>query len=221
MSDAGLPPGPEAHRRKGVPFLRPHARRQDDRGPLLGRRRYYLYRDKLAFAVDPSGSSVGAKALPAGKVKEDPFFGKVETYRSHFVVHALRSAPRQPERWWPPISEGRRLTGGLMPALRQTVRWPCRSIRQGMQWCRNWKVQLSRLSRRSPASHACHPLVDPQAAVGVAVLAGAWSAASIDAGPVGDSAAASATPAPALPDPGRQGNSAPTSGAAEVVVVNF
>lgn len=47
---------------------------------------YYLYRDKLAFAVDPAGGAVGAPALPAGKVKEDQFFGKVETYRGELVV---------------------------------------------------------------------------------------------------------------------------------------
>jgi thiol:disulfide interchange protein DsbD len=45
---------------------------------------YYLYRDKLKFTVEPG--SVTAPALPPGKVKEDPFFGKVETYRNQLVV---------------------------------------------------------------------------------------------------------------------------------------
>jgi thiol:disulfide interchange protein DsbD len=40
---------------------------------------YYMYRDKFKFEV--AGATLGAPQLPAGKVKEDEFFGKVETYR--------------------------------------------------------------------------------------------------------------------------------------------
>ena len=40
---------------------------------------YYMYRDKFKFEV--VGATLGAPKLPAGKVKEDEFFGKVETYR--------------------------------------------------------------------------------------------------------------------------------------------
>ena len=46
---------------------------------------YYLYREKLKFAVEPATLS-GAPVLPAGKMKEDPFFGKVETYRGKLAV---------------------------------------------------------------------------------------------------------------------------------------
>jgi thiol:disulfide interchange protein DsbD len=45
---------------------------------------YYLYRDRIKFTVEP-GTLAGA-ALPPGKVKEDQFFGKVETYRNQLVV---------------------------------------------------------------------------------------------------------------------------------------
>jgi thioredoxin:protein disulfide reductase len=45
---------------------------------------YYLYRDRLKFAVLPG--AFGAVSLPPGKVKEDQFFGKVETYRNQVVV---------------------------------------------------------------------------------------------------------------------------------------
>jgi thiol:disulfide interchange protein DsbD len=45
---------------------------------------YYLYRDRLKFAVDPG--SLGGASLPPGKVKEDQFFGRVETYRNQLVV---------------------------------------------------------------------------------------------------------------------------------------
>ena len=47
---------------------------------------YYLYRDKLKFAVTPEGPVLGSFELPAGKVKTDEFFGKVETYRGTLVV---------------------------------------------------------------------------------------------------------------------------------------
>ena len=47
---------------------------------------YYLYRDKLRFAAAPGGASLGAATLPAGKRKQDQFFGEVETYRGVVVV---------------------------------------------------------------------------------------------------------------------------------------
>ena len=47
---------------------------------------YYLYRDKVKFAVTPDGPVLGSVELPAGKVKTDEFFGKVETYRGTLVV---------------------------------------------------------------------------------------------------------------------------------------
>jgi thiol:disulfide interchange protein DsbD len=40
---------------------------------------YYMYRDKFRFEAPPA--ELGAPALPPGKIKEDEFFGKVETYR--------------------------------------------------------------------------------------------------------------------------------------------
>ncbi|HUX29362.1 MAG TPA: protein-disulfide reductase DsbD [Thiobacillus sp.] len=39
---------------------------------------YYMYRDKFQFEAD--GATLGAPQLPAGKVKDDEFFGKVEIY---------------------------------------------------------------------------------------------------------------------------------------------
>jgi len=40
---------------------------------------YYMYRDKFKFEV--AGATLGAPQLPAGKIKEDENFGRVETYR--------------------------------------------------------------------------------------------------------------------------------------------
>lgn len=40
---------------------------------------YYLYRDKFKFELN--GGTLGRPALPAGKLKQDENFGRVETYR--------------------------------------------------------------------------------------------------------------------------------------------
>jgi thioredoxin:protein disulfide reductase len=48
---------------------------------------YYLYRDKLHFAVEPAASGLAVPSLPAGKVKEDPFFGRMETYRGSLIIN--------------------------------------------------------------------------------------------------------------------------------------
>lgn len=42
---------------------------------------YYMYRDKIRFAVEPATATLGAPTMPAGKIHDDEFFGKVETYR--------------------------------------------------------------------------------------------------------------------------------------------
>lgn len=52
---------------------------------------YYLYRDKLRFGLE-QGSLAAPPALPPGKVKEDAFFGKVETYRGELVVRLALAA---------------------------------------------------------------------------------------------------------------------------------
>jgi thioredoxin:protein disulfide reductase len=48
---------------------------------------YYLYRDKLHFKVEPAASGLAMPALPKGKMKEDQFFGRVETYRGNLIVN--------------------------------------------------------------------------------------------------------------------------------------
>ena len=48
---------------------------------------YYLYRDKIHFVAEPASAGLSAPALPGGIVKEDPFFGHVETYRGAVVVN--------------------------------------------------------------------------------------------------------------------------------------
>lgn len=47
---------------------------------------YYMYRDKFRFSAQPETVALGQPDFPAGKIKEDEFFGKVETYRHDLVV---------------------------------------------------------------------------------------------------------------------------------------
>ncbi len=46
---------------------------------------YYLYRDKIQFTTQP-GDSIESVALPAGKTKQDPYFGEVEIYDADFTA---------------------------------------------------------------------------------------------------------------------------------------
>ncbi|MBK6554485.1 MAG: protein-disulfide reductase DsbD [Rhodocyclaceae bacterium] len=47
---------------------------------------YYMYRDKFKFAAEPATVKLGEPKFPAGKIKDDEFFGKVETYRSEVKI---------------------------------------------------------------------------------------------------------------------------------------
>jgi thiol:disulfide interchange protein DsbD len=53
---------------------------------------YYLYREKLRFSVEPTALAA-APALPAGKIKDDEFFGRVETYRGRVAVKLSLDRP--------------------------------------------------------------------------------------------------------------------------------
>jgi len=41
---------------------------------------YYLYRDRFSFATE-SGGTLAEVEIPRGTVRQDPFFGKSETFR--------------------------------------------------------------------------------------------------------------------------------------------
>lgn len=43
---------------------------------------YYLYRNKLAFALEPATVALGSPALPAGLMHEDKWFGRQQIYRT-------------------------------------------------------------------------------------------------------------------------------------------
>jgi thiol:disulfide interchange protein DsbD len=47
---------------------------------------YYMYREKFRFAIEPAAIRLGTPEFPAGKVKVDEFFGRVETYRGNLTI---------------------------------------------------------------------------------------------------------------------------------------
>ena len=47
---------------------------------------YYLYRSKIGFAIKPGVLKTGEPVFPPGKIKDDEFFGKVETYRNEVAI---------------------------------------------------------------------------------------------------------------------------------------
>ena len=47
---------------------------------------YYLYHDKFKFEVEPKDVTLGKPQIPPGKIKQDEFFGKVETHRGLLII---------------------------------------------------------------------------------------------------------------------------------------
>lgn len=47
---------------------------------------YYMYREQFRFTAETEGLIFGEPIIPAGTVKEDEFFGRVETYRNQVVI---------------------------------------------------------------------------------------------------------------------------------------
>jgi thiol:disulfide interchange protein DsbD len=47
---------------------------------------YYLYKERFSFSTNAPGVTLGTPKFPAGKVKQDEFFGKVETFAGRTVI---------------------------------------------------------------------------------------------------------------------------------------
>jgi thiol:disulfide interchange protein DsbD len=47
---------------------------------------YYMYRDRMRFSTDSPGIELGKPDLPAGKIKDDEFFGKITVYRKQVTA---------------------------------------------------------------------------------------------------------------------------------------
>jgi thiol:disulfide interchange protein DsbD len=47
---------------------------------------YYMYRDRVSFSTDTPGVILGEPRMPAGKLKDDPYFGKIEIHEHQLVA---------------------------------------------------------------------------------------------------------------------------------------
>jgi len=47
---------------------------------------YYMYRKRFKFESDTQGINLGEAIIPKGKIKDDPGFGSVETYRKQVAI---------------------------------------------------------------------------------------------------------------------------------------
>ncbi len=82
---------------------------------------YYLYHDKFKFQVEPADAGLGAAQIPPGKVKQDEYFGKVETHRGLLVIK-LPLARANGAVTLKAISQGCADLGVCYPPLTQTVK---------------------------------------------------------------------------------------------------
>ena len=85
---------------------------------------YYLYREKLRFAVLPPAMLAGTAVLPSGKVKHDEFFGDMETYRGTVDVRLDTVAPAGQAITLVAESQGCADAGVCFPPQRQTLTLP-------------------------------------------------------------------------------------------------
>lgn len=68
---------------------------------------YYLYRDKLRFALEPGTLSAGSPQLPPGQVHKDEFFGETRVYRDEVrITLPIRSDAQTPRVVLTAISQG-------------------------------------------------------------------------------------------------------------------
>ena len=54
---------------------------------------YYMYRDKFRFRTEPESGGATAPQFPSGLVKDDPNFGRVETYRREVTIQLGLASP--------------------------------------------------------------------------------------------------------------------------------
>ena len=84
---------------------------------------YYLYREKFKFSAEPAGVTLGKPQFPAGKIKQDEYFGKVETYRQSFAIKlpVQLAAGTSPNITLKVVSQGCADAGVCYPPFTQTA----------------------------------------------------------------------------------------------------
>jgi thiol:disulfide interchange protein DsbD len=104
---------------------------------------YYMYRDKFRFAARTDGVTVGPAIMPAGTLKDDETFGRVETYRGEVVIGLpVRAAEGSGEFTLEAVSQGCADAGMCYMPQKQTARLQVAAADAGPQ------------DRSSPASDA-------------------------------------------------------------------
>ncbi|MDP2963343.1 MAG: protein-disulfide reductase DsbD [Sulfurimicrobium sp.] len=85
---------------------------------------YYLYREKFKFSIEPAGVTLGTGQFPAGKIKQDEYFGKVETYRQNLVIKLplTRTASSAQNITLKAVSQGCADVGVCYPPTTQTIK---------------------------------------------------------------------------------------------------
>ena len=180
--------------RAGVSLFGARARRQDARSALCGRRRLLPLPRQAEVRRRPGNAPGSARpSLPPGKVKEDEFFGKVETYRGDVVVRLpLPTAAAGKSLVLVADSQGCADVGVCYPVNRQKVTLALPAAGQGSGRGRRGRpaqeelVQLSaarcsgrvsahcRSNRRTMKRNPCAELVADRRGCAVALAAGIY-----------------------------------------------
>jgi len=84
---------------------------------------YYLYKEKFKFSTDSKGVTLGEPNYPKGKIKEDEFFGKVESYRKKVSIDIpiTRAADSDQELLLKTVSQGCADIGVCYPPQKEDV----------------------------------------------------------------------------------------------------
>ncbi len=82
---------------------------------------YYMYRDKFQFLTESAQVKLGTAKIPKGRVKHDPLFGRVETYRNRLRIQIPVESPVPPAFSLTVVSQGCADLGVCYPPLRSRV----------------------------------------------------------------------------------------------------
>jgi len=111
---------------------------------------YYMYRDKFRFTAIPQSAGLGEAQFPPGKIKDDEFFGRVETYRGELIIRL----PVKPAGGFTlkAVSQGCADVGVCYIPVTQTARLvPARSSGEAVRSGRNASDPLLRLQDAGPS----------------------------------------------------------------------
>lgn len=82
---------------------------------------YYMYREQFEFTPETEGLEFGEARIPAGTIKDDEFFGRVETYRDRIEIELPILAATQQDIEFTTRSQGCADLGVCYPPHFQTI----------------------------------------------------------------------------------------------------